>query len=134
MYQHIHIFPTDKMRKSFQTSTPILYAIIILVLFSFTAVVFVAYDYFVTSRQNRTQEKANKTNAIVQELFPGHVAAKLFQSGSEALESAKDAVDGMGTGQAPVTTIAELYPAATVLCKWKTIAGFGGMTSVRLRG
>jgi hypothetical protein len=81
-------------------------------LFIFTAGVFLVYDWMVTNRQSKTQAKANKTNAIVQELFPGHVAAKLFQAGRK--DSAETSTHG---SKSPTTTIAELYPAATVLCK-----------------
>jgi hypothetical protein len=122
-HQHVHIFPSDALKKKYQTSIPFLYATVILLLFIFTAGVFLVYDWIVTNRQNKTQAKANKTNAIVQELFPGHVAAKLFQAGRKDSAETSGPQDLLDSRQSihgpkpPMTTIAELYPASTVLCK-----------------
>jgi hypothetical protein len=122
-HQHMHIFPSDALKKKYETSTPFLYATVILLLFLFTACVFLVYDWIVTNHQSRTQAKANKTQAIVQELFPGHVAAKLFQAGrtdSAETSEPQDLLDGRQSthgAKSPTTTIAELYPASTVLCK-----------------
>ena len=108
-HHSVYIFPTDALKATYETKKPLHYAMIIASIFIFAAMVFVVYDWFVTNRQNNTERKATKSNAIVQELFPGNVAAKLFdteQIGAYANSSLGNA-----------KTIAELYPAATVLCK-----------------
>ena len=113
----VYVFPTDSMKLSYKTDQPILYAGIVFSIFVFTAIVFLVYDCFVTSRQSNTEKHAHKSDSIVQELFPGHVAAQVFES--RANRTSDDTTDqfGFGFGAAPSTTIAELYPFATVLCK-----------------
>lgn len=111
-HQHVYIFPTDTLKKSYQTKKPIHYAAIIVSMFIFAALIFFMYDWFVTNRQNKTEQKADQTSAIVRELFPGNVAAKLFDSERKD----NDMVGDVGVNSSR-KTIAELYPAATVLCK-----------------
>jgi hypothetical protein len=126
-HQHIHMFATRAMKASFETNAPILYATVIVLLFLFTEVVFLFYDSMVNARQNRTQTKADTQEAIVQELFPGNVAAKLYKRESMDVDDDNDhgadssLLNGMLGGSkdssgAARTTIADLYPAATVLC------------------
>jgi CHASE domain len=109
----VYVFPTKELEEEYYTNYPALNAVLIVVIFVFAGVVFVAYDYFVTNRQTRTETQANQSNAIVQELFPGDVAARLFANqengGTTGLKQ--------GLGKADQTTIAELHPEATVLCK-----------------
>ena len=118
----VHIFPTDSMKAIYETKKPIRYAAIIASIFAFAAMVFVAYDWFVTNRQSNTEKKANRSNAIVQELFPGGVAAQLFETNRMTGAAESDNPLGADMGNfgniaSKGNTIAELYPAATVLCK-----------------
>jgi hypothetical protein len=113
-HHNIHIFPTMALQESFRTNKPFLYAAITCILFSFSGVVFLLYDWFVGTRQQNTEEKANKSAGILQQLFPEKVAERLFEPTRESTRAVLSAPE-IGDGEAP--TIAELYPAATVLCK-----------------
>lgn len=106
----IRVFPTDALRANFETKRPIRYAFVVVAIFAFAGLVFFAYDWFVTNRQNNTEKHASKSDAIVRELFPGNVASQLFESGRNEREL-------VTIGAASTTTIAQLHPAATVLCK-----------------
>jgi hypothetical protein len=114
-HHNIHIFPTVALQESFRTNKPFLYAAITCILFSFSGVVFLLYDWFVGTRQQNTEEKANKSAGILQQLFPENVAEKLFEPTRESTRAVLTAPD-IGDGETP--TIAELYPSATVLCKY----------------
>jgi hypothetical protein len=115
----VHVFPTSALHSSHITMTPVYYAVIVVAIFAFSALVFLTYDYFVNSRQTRTEKQASHSNAIVQELFPGDVAMRLFDSQENAaLESrSASAFSSSGFGKVDRSTIAELHPEATILCK-----------------
>lgn len=116
-----HVYPTAHLESLYRTQTPKHYAVVVVSIFSFAAAVFVLYDYFVSTRQTRTEQQADKSNAIVQEMFPGDMAARLFESGDSAPDwtSAKPGKSKSKSafGRLERDTIAELHPDATVLCK-----------------
>jgi CHASE domain len=109
----VHVFPTAAMEEAYKTSTPMSYAIIIVAIFSFSAIMFLLYDFFVTSRQNRTERQADKSHAIVQDMFPGDMASRLFEAGDGGSEEFNTSVGGVGR----MNRLAEFHPEATVLCK-----------------
>jgi hypothetical protein len=85
-------------------------------MFAFTAIVFLVYDWFVATRQKNTESKASKSNAIVQELFPGNVAMRLFEGAGDGGNRQPGLHGSVSPSDAGTKTIAELHPAATVLC------------------
>jgi CHASE domain len=113
----VHVYPTAALEASFKTKTPMHNAVIIVSIFVFAALVFLMYDYFVTSRQNRTEKVADKSNAIVQELFPGDMAARVFENKEIVVSGGRNSKNKSGVGKVDRNTIAELHPEATVLCK-----------------
>jgi hypothetical protein len=114
----VHVYPTTQLEDKYKTNTPIYSAIVIVAIFSFACIVFLLYDYFVTNRQYRTERQADKSNAIVQEMFPGDMATRVFDSVQPNNSGAETKPLGMsGFGRVDRTTIAELHPEATVLCK-----------------
>jgi CHASE domain len=113
----VHVYPTKALENNYKTKAPALYAMFILLIFLFAALVFIAYDYFVTSRQHRTEQEASKTSAIVQELFPGDVANRLFGSHEGGADDGPMPMSKPGFTRVDRDTIAELHPNATVLCK-----------------
>jgi hypothetical protein len=112
----LNIYPSEQLYARYKTSKPTQYSITVSMIFVFAALVFVAYDYFVTTRQSRTEEKASKSNAIVQDMFPGDVAARLLKDQEKS--SGLSALQSSGFGKVDRTAIAELHPEATVLCKF----------------
>jgi hypothetical protein len=95
------------------------YAFIIVGIFSFAALVFIAYDCFVTNRQSRTELQADKSNAIVQDLFPGEMATRLYNN-TETGDTSKGTLSlhKNGFGRVDRNMIADLHPEATVICKY----------------
>ena len=110
------IFPTESLKEKFQTEKPVVYARFVFAMFVFSACVFLVYDCFVTNRQSNTEQRAKNSDSIVQELFPGNVAAQLFETRGKRADDENAHKTEIST--VPHTTIAELYPAATVLCKY----------------
>lgn len=116
----IYVFPVGSFAKQFQTDEPLLSAVFVVFIFAFTSCVFAVYDCFVSRRQVITEQKAKKSTAIVQELFPGDTAAMLFESEPEPTprrSAAGTAASVSETGSSTnLSMIAELHPASTVLC------------------
>ena len=78
----LHVFPTVVLESSFQTSNPIIYTTVVILIFAFTTLVFLLYDCSVQRRQDRVQSAAMKSDAIVSSLFPAEVRDRLFQNSS----------------------------------------------------
>lgn len=127
------VIPTSSLAKQYMTRTPALCAIAATAIFVFAGIVFMVYDHFVTTRQNRTQKNAETSDAIVQELFPGEVAARLY---ADTETQAKSTVPGDRVVSGDIGTallrssIAEFYPAATVLFadvagRWAAVKSLG---------
>lgn len=114
----IRVIPTASLVQQYKTRTPALCAATIVAIFAFAGVVFIVYDYFVTSRQHRTEKKAETSDAIVQELFPGKVAAQLYAdsktNASTTVSGNSSATDG-NSMTVMRSSIAQFYPSATVL-------------------
>jgi hypothetical protein len=110
---------------------PVSYAAAIILIFSFTALTFLLFDYTVALQQSKIVAKAKHTHAIVSSLFPSHMRDQLLQdaeqdeeqqqhkplflSSKNHLKDCLGVTDGnlpSGLGSKP---IAELYPITTVL-------------------
>ena len=113
----VYIFPSDALKSSYETNKPIYYALAVVVILAFAGVVFMVYDYFVTSRQTVTEQRANKSSAIVRELFPGQVAKQLFEGKHESGVGNKGDGQSFGDDSDVVTRskIAEFFPEASVI-------------------
>jgi hypothetical protein len=121
--QHrVSIYPTTTMEAKYITNDPIIYAISAVLIFVFATTVFLVYDWFVSNRQSRTEMRAEKSSAIVQELFPGDVATQLFEqpvpSKAEKSTTALARFEGSQPEPLERSTIAEMYPETTVLCTY----------------
>lgn len=79
----LHIFPTQEMEDSYSTSRPIIFTVTVVLIFLFTSFVFLCYDYLVQRRQDKVQNAAVRSNAIVSSLFPAEVRDRLYQQSNE---------------------------------------------------
>jgi hypothetical protein len=130
----ISVFATDEFKSSYESGNPVLYTTVVVLVFLFTALVFVIYDWLVSRRQNMIMSTAQRTNAIVSSLFPKNVKQRI-------LDQAKDETQGRGvrTTQATELTqflegdyesvkkhadkpIADLFPETTIF--FADIVGF----------
>jgi len=114
-FHTIYIFPSDELKPTYESNKPMQYTLIVVAIFVFSALVFFMYDYFVTTRQQKTEHKAKKSTAILQELFPGSVAAQLFDNNKEKKDDNNEFGEQAETSTGNVRSIAEFYPEATIL-------------------
>ena len=125
----VHIFPSDELKNSYETSKPLHYALIVVGIFVFLALVFLLYDYLASTRHRKTVQKANKSAAILQELFPGRLVAQLLEVDSKKKAEQNEFGEERDAGPADGPSIADFYPEATVL--FADIAGFTAWSSIR---
>jgi len=76
----IHVYPSGDFEETYQTSEPLIYAVVIASIFIFTCLVFLGYDWLVEYRQRKVMDKAVKSTAVVTSLFPEAVHDRLFDN------------------------------------------------------
>jgi class 3 adenylate cyclase len=142
----IRIYPSVTMENDYVTTAPVIFAVGVAVIFVFTSLVFIFYDWLVQRRQKVVMDKAVKSGAIVSSLYPEVVRDRLFQSkeedkkekapnkekiwrvasmsknGTAALE---DSVEAASKSR----PIADIFPDATVV--FADIVGFTSWSSKR---
>jgi hypothetical protein len=75
----IHIYPSSIMEDRHVTMNPVIYTIGVALIFFFTSVLFLAYDWFVNRRQRLLKDRALASGAIVSALFPEQVRSRLYE-------------------------------------------------------
>ena len=134
----LSIHATAEYEEEFKTNKPLWVTMIVVLVFLFTAMVFVLYDFFVQRRQNKVLTTAQQTTAIVTSLFPKNVVKKMLEvdnqkhtqvSGKDKLknffdsndngDSSKDAQKGTENGEAggifKTKPIADFFPETTIM-------------------
>jgi hypothetical protein len=141
----LHIYPSDKTHGIYTTNAAALSTMAVVLIFFFTALVFVLYDRMVQLRQEKVMNTANRTNEIVASLFPENVRDQIF-AGEEAGDSKnkvkafsgkqglKNFLEEEGHGEESVIAydskpIADLFPYTTIM--FADISGFTSWSSVR---
>lgn len=82
-------YPSRTMENQSRSSDPIVFAIIAVLIFAFTSVVFIAYDKLVAIRQYKVMKTAVRSAAIVSSLFPSNVRERLYNDGDEDRDARK---------------------------------------------
>ena len=75
----VKIYSSEEYSNKFFTNKPYLFAGAVVGCFLLTTLVFVIYDIVVSIRQKKVMESANKTNAIVSQLFPANVRDRMLE-------------------------------------------------------
>jgi hypothetical protein len=81
------VYPTATLEETYRTNRPALYTCVVLMVFLFTALVFLLYDILVQRRQDKVMATAKRTNAIVSSLFPSNVRDRILQDAAEQAEA-----------------------------------------------
>jgi hypothetical protein len=128
----LYLYPTESLKETYTSNSVGVYIAIVGIGFALV-VLFVIYDYTVTTRQNKTMQSALKTRAIVASLFPERIARKLVQEAEEAGDDKRkpkaflntkaklenfmtgDMASKGGMNNMNSKPLAELFPEATVM-------------------
>jgi Adenylate and Guanylate cyclase catalytic domain len=82
--QHsMHVYPSDSMKSDFTTQNALIFMITTLLIFAFTSLVFVIYDWRVEQRQRKVMSAAVSSSAIISSLFPSTVRGQLYPTQQE---------------------------------------------------
>jgi hypothetical protein len=82
----LYIYPSAEFHAAYQTNTPMIYTLVILLAFTATAAVFFMYDIFASRRQERTMKFALRTTAIISSLFPATMRDRLLEEHDQRKE------------------------------------------------
>ena len=125
-----HIYPSKEMEDQYVTNEPIFYTVVVCLVFLFSSLVFILYDFLVERRQHVVMTSANNADAVVSSLFPTDVKEKLYQEKSEkalprtgqGAENGAHVTEFMGVANPAATVvspIAKNYPETTIMCKFQ---------------
>ena len=76
----IRIYPAQALEDVYVTNKPAIYTVTIVLVFLFTSVVFIVYDWLVQRRQRIVMDTAVASSAIVSSLFPKTVRDRLYDA------------------------------------------------------
>jgi hypothetical protein len=149
----LHIYPTQDLEDEYHTNRPAVFTSVVVLVFLFTSLVFMTYDFLVQRRQVKVHTAAVKSNAIVSSLFPAKIRDRLFQQqhekdkkvsrkkngGLDAKTSnfrqdddqaqTEDGANNSSPDMYDTKPIADLFPNTTVM--FADLAGFTAWSSVR---
>jgi hypothetical protein len=120
---YLDIYPSDTFHETYNSSIPLIFAIVCASVFLFKAALFGMYDIIVQTRNRKVTTVAVRSNAIVSSLFPEAVKERLLADKDRENENLlsddhMSAEERDENGVFKSKPIADLYPEATVLCKW----------------
>jgi class 3 adenylate cyclase len=76
----IKIYASDETRSIYTTFRPGVYTLIVIIIFLFAFLIFIAYDILVEKRQRRVLKSAQQDRAVVASLFPPAIRDRLFNN------------------------------------------------------
>lgn len=136
----IKIYPSDIMKSDFTTRSGTIAVISVLLIFAFTSLIFIMYDYSVEVRQYKVMDSAIRSSAIVDSLFPSTVRNQLYDAQEEKQkrpqrrssiggDSSNVDNDQNCTEVSKQESIAQVYPETTII--FADIVGFTSWSSTR---
>jgi class 3 adenylate cyclase len=76
----LNVYPSADLENNYVTNNATIYTVVIVVIFAFTGVLFLLYDFVVERRQRNVMKRAVQSRAIVSSLFPAAVRERLFRN------------------------------------------------------
>jgi hypothetical protein len=111
---HLRVFPSQTTKNNSETNQPVLFTVCAVLIFAFTSLIFVCYDWMVERRQKKLMTTAAQSSAIVSSLFPETVRDRLFRTSQDDTQSTSTTTKNRKSNVSS-HPIADFYPHATVL-------------------
>jgi class 3 adenylate cyclase len=141
----LHVYPSQDMKDDFVTKEPIIFSLVVAMVFVFTSGIFFIYNVLVERRQKLVLDRAVKSTAVVSSLFPENVKEQLLnEQGEDARDDKRkvgwrvsdshltqdSAVAMMSRGTRPKgKPIADRFENTTIM--FADIAGFTSWSAAR---
>jgi class 3 adenylate cyclase len=77
------VYPSEQFNEDFESNEPVIWTVVVVLVFVFTSAVFLMYDFVVQRRQAEAMTSAAQSNAIVSSLFPAEIRDRLFGNDDE---------------------------------------------------
>lgn len=74
----VHLYPTDNLKKNYETYNAHYYTGGVVAIFVFTSLVFALFDHFVRRQQAKVMERVIQQDKIVSNLFPEKIRDRLY--------------------------------------------------------
>ena len=87
----IRVYPSSTLEASFVTNSPVIFTVVVVLIFVFTSAIFIVYDWYVERRQAVVMETAVRSDAIVTSLFPQTVKDRLYMNTAAEQKRSADA-------------------------------------------
>eukprot|EP00980_Cylindrotheca_fusiformis_P018316 scaffold5975_cov99-Cylindrotheca_fusiformis.AAC.1 len=120
----LHVYPSAELEDSFKTKNDIIYTVVVVVIFVFTSLVFLLYDFSVGRRQRTVMDRIAKQDRIVSDVFPTAIRDRLYENQAKNMMNDVEEDDGplgldeafYGTSNASGSApLADLFPSVTVV-------------------
>lgn len=122
-YVFLDVYPSDTFNEAYASNVALIFAVVAAGVFAFKNALFGLYDLYVQKRNHKVTSAAVRSNAIVSSMFPEAVMERLVAETENktrqkinGFENSQDEKDENGMFKSK--PIADLYPEATVLCKF----------------
>eukprot|EP00980_Cylindrotheca_fusiformis_P014107 scaffold3710_cov103-Cylindrotheca_fusiformis.AAC.6 len=132
----LHVYPSEALEQKFETHNRTIYTSAVVIIFSFTVLVFLLYDFVVGRLQRKVMDRINKQDMIVANVFPSAIRDRLYQAQGNALQQSQmvdPSTNSVGTENETGTTgtapLADLFPNTSIV--FADIAGFTAWSSAR---
>lgn len=124
----LHLYPTEDFEARYLSDKAIYYTVAVLLIFGFTSMVFILYDFFVGRRQRTVMDRILRQDKIVSNVFPTAIRERLYDGHKSS--SGDDLLGPLDfDGNASDAPLADLFPNTTVM--FADIAGFTAWSSAR---
>lgn len=127
------LYPSDDFRERFSNNDDVVFTIVLVMVFLFASLVFMAYDYLVGRRQSTVMARAIASSSIVSSLFPTQVRDQLYEQDARRKEQEeglkKFMMNSEKSGDDSDSPIASSFANATVF--FADIAGFTRWSATR---
>ena len=85
----VTIYPSEELEAEFLDGSPIIYMLGVLAVFFLTSMVFVLYDWLVHKLKKEVVQNAQRSNAVINSLFPKEVQDRMFKAAEERKSKAR---------------------------------------------